>query len=391
MSDYTTKENLALLETLAKGFTIRDTTAANTFAAAIPQLVAAVRERDTLAAQLATVNAELTTARELKAQLAAAIDEVKKLRAGDDCGGYWADSLHVQLQRMTQERDALRAQLATVNAAYQDLDDRHNRLRFAKQEMQRERDALRSRTSVKDGYVDRVVTKVALDTDPERDALRAELTDVLTERDAMQAIATQAGRERDKLVGEANESRDAMMAERNAYAAETIEIRERIAALEATAEDARTVCGWVVAQGDKQRSGYVADWSVIGLAARRVLGQLPPRSVVDNDRMAKLEALAEAVADSRAEDFDLPDCIGLKVEREDRREDKREMRDEIAKLRAVAEAARVLNATLKVEENGLWYTPVTDDGEECDEQPDVDTAMERMTAALAALDDKGAT
>lgn len=81
----------------------------------------------------------------------------------------------------------------------------------------------------------------------------------------------------------------------------------------------------------------------------------------------------------------------LKVEREDRREDKREMRDEIAKLRAVAEAARVVKATLNAEDDALWYTPIGDDGEPCEEQPNYNEAWERMTAALAALDDKGAT
>jgi len=72
---------------------------------------------------------------------------------------------------------------------------------------------------------------------------------------------------------------------------------------------------------------------------------------------------------------------------------------EIAKLRAVVEAARVLNATLHVTEGGLYkMVDVADDvgcsnlgGTSYEEHPDVEGAMERMTAALAALDDKGAT
>lgn len=76
----------------------------------------------------------------------------------------------------------------------------------------------------------------------------------------------------------------------------------------------------------------------------------------------------------------------------------RAARDELAKLRAVADAARVLNATLHVTEGGLYkMVDVADDvgcsnlgGTSYEEHPDVEGAMERMTAALAALDDKGA-
>ncbi len=69
-----------------------------------------------------------------------------------------------------------------------------------------------------------------------------------------------------------------------------------------------------------------------------------------------------------------------------------------AELLAVVEAARVLNATLHVTEGGLYkMVDVADDvgcsnlgGTSYEEHPDVEGAMERMTAALAALDDKGA-
>lgn len=77
----------------------------------------------------------------------------------------------------------------------------------------------------------------------------------------------------------------------------------------------------------------------------------------------------------------------LKVEREDRREDKREMRDEIAKLRAVAVAARELVGWdwehLLVDADRMPAFPVS--------EWDVALGADTVRRALAALDDKGAT
>lgn len=63
------------------------------------------------------------------------------------------------------------------------------------------------------------------------------------------------------------------------------------------------------------------------------------------------------------------------------------LRAEVAKLRAVVEAARLLFATLNADEAGIWQR-IEASGEE---YPDVDEAMMRVSAALAALDGKEGT
>lgn len=106
-----------------------------------------------------------------------------------------------------------------------------------------------------------------------------------------------------------------------------------------------------------------------------------------------ISARDEIIANGRAADRDHNYARAMQSNRI------REITDENAKLRAVAEAARVLNATLNVTEGGLYkMVDVADDvgcsnlgGTSYEEHPDVEGAMERMTAALAALDDKGAT
>lgn len=59
------------------------------------------------------------------------------------------------------------------------------------------------------------------------------------------------------------------------------------------------------------------------------------------------------------------------------------LRAEVEHMRAVVEAARLLFATLNADEAGIWQVIETS-GEE---YPDVDEAMTRVSAALAALDD----
>ncbi len=265
---------------------------------------------DVLKAQLTAVNAELTTAREL---IALQEERARDLDERDDDARLvceWASTVALsstdvhtaarryltgepskiatwgaEVQRKATiaalaERDALRAQLATVtaeaelaqlraerDAAVAEVNGHAWRRTHAERDALRaERDALRAQ-----------LNEWRVDNERLRAQLAACVRDNESGREALAAARNEmfaAARERDKLVGEANESRDAMMAERNAYAAETIEIRERIAALEATAADARTCAEWVMASG-----AYSATWD----AARRVLGQLPTRPVVDLD------------------------------------------------------------------------------------------------------------
>lgn len=116
----------------------------------------------------------------------------------------------------------------------------------------------------------------------------------------------------------------------------------------------------------------ITDDELFALAMVQV--NLAPTELLASIQM-RFDADAAKIAERDAE------IARLKVEREDRREDKREMRDEIAKLRAVAEAARELT-------RWDWSHLLDDDDRNAE---DVCLGVDRIAKALAALDDKGAT
>ncbi len=115
----------------------------------------------------------------------------------------------------------------------------------------------------------------------------------------------------------------------------------------------------------------ITDDELFALAMVQV--NLAPTELLASIQM-RFDADAAKIAERDAE------IARLKVECEDRREDKREMRDEIAKLRAVAVAARELVGW-------DWEHLLVDADRNAE---DVALGADTVRRALAALDGKGA-